>query len=412
MSSFLENALSPMRFAVALLKLPEKTIQKLAQPEHVRERDLEIEMGSGETKIFPAWRVQWSSVLGPYKGGIRFAQDANLDEVSALAALMTWKNSLLSLPLGGGKGAVRVDVREHSKGELERVARAYARAFFDELGPEKDIPAPDVHTNAEIIGYMSDEYNKIAGKSVPGAFTGKPLAMGGSKGREVSTSYGGFVVLKQYLAQVPKKGATVAIQGFGNVGSHLAQFLVDAGFAVVAVSDSQCALYKKEGLPIQQIQILQEGGAGKKLRLKEIAQKLTLETISNEALLELPVDVLVPAAHEGVIHGGNADRIKATLMLEMANGPVTKEADVILRDREVEVLPDILANGGGVMGSYFEMLQNKEGESWSEDAVLKKLKDQMIVAFNELTNTKLRFKVSYREAAYIRALERIAQELS
>lgn len=409
MSTFLENALAPITEAAKKLQLSDVVLQKIKQPEHVFEKTLTITLDTGESASFSAWRVQWSSILGPYKGGIRFAPDATVEEVSALAALMTFKNSLLALPLGGGKGAVCVDSKKLSKTELEKLSKAYAAAFFEHLGPEKDVPAPDVHTNAEIIGWMSDEYNRLAGGSIPGTFTGKPIEKGGSHGREVSTSYGGFVILEQYLAKVTGVEKTVAIQGFGNVGAHLAKFLVDAGFRVVAISDSETALYKKEGLPIDEIERarLPKQKGDRPLRLKEVASLLNIDMISNEALLELPVGVLIPAAHEGVINGENVQKIQSSIILEMANGPVTSEADAILFKKGVPVIPDVLANGGGVMGSYFEMVQNKNGESWSETEVLNKVREQMTLAWQHLEETKKRFDVSYREAAYIRALDRL-----
>jgi len=394
-SSFLESALAPIDKAAGLLGLKADVVAALKRPERAIEATLRVRMDDGRIALFPAWRVQWNGALGPYKGGIRYSPDANLDEVSALAALMTWKNSLMALPLGGGKGAVKVDPKMLSKGELERLSRAWVGAFFDVIGPEKDVPAPDMNTNAEIMAWMSDEYSKLAGREVLGTFTGKPVEKGGSKGREVSTSYGGFVVLKRYLEGKNKtlKGLSVAIQGFGNVGGNIARFLDEAGCKVVAISDSKGGIYKKEGLDIP----------------KRLEDATGAETISNKELLELPVDVLVPAALESVIHDGNATNIKAKVILELANGPVTAEAEQVLVGRGIDVIPDIMANGGGVMGSYFEMLQNASGHYWSEEEVLNKLELQMTEAWEGLEEVRKRFGITYREAAFVRAIERVAK---
>ncbi|MDP3947280.1 MAG: Glu/Leu/Phe/Val dehydrogenase [bacterium] len=414
-SSFLESALAPIDKAAELLGLKADVVAALKRPERAIEATLRVRMDDGRIVLFPAWRVQWNGALGPYKGGIRYSPDANLDEVSALAALMTWKNSLMALPLGGGKGAVKVDPKTLSKNELERLSRAWARAFADVIGPEQDVPAPDVNTNAEIMAWMTDEYSKIAGKEVLGTFTGKPVEKGGSKGREVSTSYGGFVVLKRYLES--QNGAledrTIVIQGFGNVGSHIAEFLHGAGAKVVAISDSEGGIYKESGLDIPKVvkerEPHEKGGRPKKL--SQLAETLGAEKISNETLLELPVDILIPAALESVIHEGNAKSIKGKVILEMANGPVTAEAEGVLVGRGIDVIPDIMANGGGVMGSYFEMLQNASGHYWGEEEVLNKIELQMTEAWEGLLAVRKRFGITYREAAFVRAVERVAHAL-
>lgn len=414
-SSFLESALAPIDKAAELLGLKTDVVAALKRPERAIETTLRVRMDDGRIVLFPAWRVQWNGALGPYKGGIRYSPDANLDEVSALAALMTWKNSLMALPLGGGKGAVKVDPKALSKGELERLSRAWARAFYDVIGPEKDVPAPDVNTNAEIMAWMTDEYSKIAGKEVLGTFTGKPVLKGGSKGREVSTSYGGFVVLKRYLEGKGQtlrsnSGQAVAIQGFGNVGSNIAKFLHEAGIKVVAVSDSEGGIYAENGLDIPRILEMRTTKDGSRPpKLSELGRKLNYKIIANVDPLTLPVDVLVPAALEGAIHEGNAKDVKASVVLEMANGPTTAEAENVLVSRGIDVIPDIMANGGGVMGSYFEMLQNASGHYWSEEEVLNKLELQMTEAWEGLEEVRKRFGITYREAAFIRAIERVAK---
>lgn len=406
MSNFLESALAPVDKAAKLLGLKDDIVLALKCPERIVESTLRVRMDDGTIHLFPAWRVQWNGALGPYKGGIRYSIDANLNEVLALAALMTWKNSLMALPLGGGKGAIKVNPKVLSPGELERISRAWARSFFDVIGPGKDIPAPDVNTNAMIMDWMTDEYSKIAGVPSWGAFTGKPVEKGGSHGREVSTSYGGFVVLKNYLKSTGGNFKTVSIQGFGNVGSNIAKFLYDAGFTVVAVSDSKGGIYREDGLNITRI--INEMGQRKGGKLLELVDVVGAKEITNREIMELPVDILIPAALESVINEDNVRNIRARVILEMANGPTTAEAEKILVAQKIDVLPDILANGGGVMGSYFEMLQNASGTYWDEKEVLGKLEVQMTDAWSGLEEVRKRFGITYREAAFVRAVERVA----
>jgi glutamate dehydrogenase/leucine dehydrogenase len=410
-SSFLVGALAPVDKAAELIELEADIVAALKKPERVIEATLRVRMDDGRIALFPAWRVQWNSSLGPYKGGIRYSPNANLEEVSALSALMTWKNSLMTLPLGGGKGAVKADPKTLSLSELERLSRAWVRAFYDVIGPEKDIPAPDVNTNAEIMSWMTDEYSKLAGKEILGVFTGKPVSRGGSRGRDISTSYGGFVILKCYLEEKNEKisGKTSAVQGFGNVGSNIAKFLYEAGSKVLAVSDSKGGIYSQEGLDVAKIlELHRESKEAYQLKLPEIGKKLNYRIITNDELLALKVDILVPAALEGAIHAGNAKDIKANIVLEMANGPTTAEAERELIARGIDILPDILANGGGVTVSYFEMLQNASGHYWSEAEVLNKLKIKMTEAWQNLEETRRRYGITHREAAFVRAVERVA----
>lgn len=401
MPSFLQSALTPVDKAALLLSLDEDVVERLKTPERQLKHDLELEHDDGRIEHYPAWRVQWNSALGPYKGGIRFAPNASLDEVSALSSLMTWKNSLAGLPLGGGKGAIAVNPRALSEAELERLSRAYVRAFFDHLGPTKDVPAPDVNTNAKIMAWMNDEYSKLAGREVH-TFTGKPVGQGGSAGRDVATSYGGFVILKRFVEDLNRRPRTIAIQGFGNAGSNMAKFLFEDGFTIVAVSDSKGGTFRAEGLDIPEI-------LGK--RPSEVGEEFGYHQISNADLLELPVDILVPAAVEGVITADNAPRIRAKIILELANGPIDAYAEPVLAKREVTVIPDIMANAGGVTGSYFEMLQNQTNDYWTEAEVLAKLKKQMEEAWDALEETKEKYGTSYREAAFICAVGRVANAL-
>ena len=400
-SSFLESALAPVDHAASLLGLNRQVVAQLKRPERSLEETLTIERDSGTVGNFPAWRIQWNSALGPHKGGIRYHPAANLDEVSALSALMTWKNSLAGLPLGGGKGAIQVDPKQLSEGELERLSRAYVRAFFDHLGPDRDVPAPDVNTNAQIMAWMNDEYSLLAGRTVH-TFTGKPVGEGGSEGREVATSYGGFVILKRFIENLSRKPRTVAIQGFGNVGSNIAKFLFEDGFTIVAVSDSKGGVFRADGLDIPEI--LDK-------RPSEIGDESGYHPISNADLLELPVDVLIPSAIEGVITSENAPDIKAKVILEMANGPVDASAEPTLDEQEITIIPDIMANSGGVTGSYFEMLQNQSGDYWTEAQVLEKLEKQMEEAWAALEETRQKYNINYREAAFVRAVERVAEAL-
>jgi len=410
-SSFLESALAPIGKAAEALSLREDIIAVLKHPRRLAESTLRVRMDDGRIALFPGWRVQWDNTLGPYKGGIRYSPDANLEEVTALAALMTWKTSLLALPLGGAKGAIRVNPAMLSKNELEQLSRQWVREFYDIIGPEKDVPAPDVNTNAEVMAWMTDEYSKIARAPALGAFTGKPLDKGGSKGREIATAYGGLVVLKRYLEEknVSLKGISVVIQGFGNVGLNIAKLLYKEGCRVVAVSDSKGGVYDVNGLNISSI--TESYLTGNRRTVGEIGQNLGYKLITNAELLTLPVDVLIPAAIEGVINKENANALKAKVVLEMANGPTNIDAEKILVSRGIEIIPDIIANGGGVIGSYFEMLQNASGTYWSEEEVLSKLEIQIGDAWMGLEETRNHFGTTHREAAFIRAVSRIAEAL-
>src|SRR3989344_5643847 len=333
--------------------LTELELKVLNQPKRVININIPIIMDDGSTRIFPAYRVQYNDARGPTKGGIRFHPKVNKKEINELAFLMSLKCALVDIPLGGGKGGVQVNPRELSEGELQRLSRAYIREFAPFIGPDRDIPAPDVNTNPKVMGWMLDEYEKITGKKAPGVITGKPLTIGGSKGRLYSTSLGGAIILGEYMKSAGKggKGTTVAIQGFGNVGSHLARILDEWGYKIVAVSDSKGGIYNKSGLDVKKLVKENDG--------KNVQEIGGGEKISNEELLELGVDVVVPAAIENVINIKNMKNIRAKIVLEMANGPVTTGADDYLEEKGVVVLPDILANSGGVVVSYLEWVQNQ-----------------------------------------------------
>ena len=364
--------LDPTRFSpeeIALLDKPKRVVM-LAVP---------VKMDSGEVRTFNAYRVLYSDARGPGKGGFRFHQEIDIEEVKNLAFLMALKCALVSIPFGGAKGGVEVDPKELSPGEIERLARSVMREMHLFLGERVDIPAPDVNTNAEIIGYMVDEYARIQGKFVPGVITGKPLSLGGSLGREQATALGGAFVLKKYLEKNGKNlsDTTVAVQGFGNVGSHIARILDEWGARVVAVSDSKRAFYNKEGIDIPNL--LRQTSRG---TLPE--QLEGCESISNAELLELSVEILIPAAISHQITKENVERIHASVVLEMANDPITNEADTILHGRGIRVIPDILANAGGVLVSYFEWVQNNTGEYWSLKRVESELEMRITKALEEV----------------------------
>ncbi len=414
-----ENFLANLKQASDVIGLTDETREKLATPENIFDTEIEFTTDSGEKRKIPAYRVQHNSARGPYKGGIRFHQDADLNEVKTLASLMSVKCAVVNIPLGGGKGGVTVDPKPLSKKELEQIARAYSRAGTEAgiFGVNNDVPAPDVYTNPQIMAWMLDEHEKVIGYKSPGFITGKPLELGGSLGRSYATSQGGFFVLREYLKKTGKKPeeTTVAVQGFGNAGAFFADIAVTAGFKVVAVSDSSGAIQTKEAkFDIDKVHTYkdQHGGLCKGFTDEEKMKEANVQVISNEELLDLDVDVLVLAALDGVIHENNAENIKAKVILELANGPVTIEADKILEKNGVVVIPDILANAGGVTVSYFEWVQTRSGDVWEEDYVNSKLEKIMINSFEDLLKIYDKYNaegkdISYRTAAFILGMERI-----
>jgi len=398
------------RFTAAIELL--KTSQKLIEGE------IEVEMDSGEKKKFMAYRSQHSNAVGPYKGGIRFHPNVTKEEVMALSTWMTWKCSVTGLPYGGSKGGVVVDPRKLSQVELERLSRAYARFIAGSIGPWTDIPAPDVNTTPQIMAWMIDEYQQILTKNNNlhenplAAFTGKPLELGGSEGREEATGLGGVYILEKLTEKLGwrrKSDITIAIQGFGNVGYFFAQHADSLGFRVVAVSDSKSGVYVEKGLdPLKTLECKKESGSISSCLCSngKCDSKLG-RAITNEELLELDVDVLVPAALENVITADNAGKIKAKVIIEMANGPVTPEADKILKQKNILLIPDILANAGGVTTSYFEWVQNLQGYYWTKEEVLGKLRPKMEVAFEKMWTIKQEKKLDGRMATYISAVKRV-----
>lgn len=384
--------------------LPRSVIEHMKHPERSLAFSLPVTMDDGSVRVFDGYRVQYSSARGPYKGGLRFHPKTNLDEVKALAFWMAVKCAVVGIPLGGAKGGVTVDPRKLSHGELERLTRTLARKLAPFVGPEQDVPAPDVNTTPEIMAWFMDEHSRVVGRQVPGVVTGKPLAVGGSQGRTPATAQGAMYVLgelTQKLKLKPKQ-TTVAVQGMGNVGGIMAQLLHQAGYKVVAMSDSSGGVYNPKGLSVPEVE-----------RFKK--QQGTLKglpgatAVTNQKLLELPVTILIPAALENQITGKNASRIKAKVVFEMANGPTTPEADVRLARRNIVVVPDVLANAGGVTVSYFELVQNLQQYYWDEGEVFEKLKPIMVQGFKRVWQRAEQLKVPLRTAAYVVALERIGQ---
>ncbi len=417
MSTFFEHTTMLVDRAASVLNLSTEIKEKLGTPDRILAFEIPVKMDDGTEKKFAGWRVQHNNALGPYKGGIRFHPDSNLDEVKALASLMTWKTSLMGIPYGGAKGGVAVDPRSLSHRELEELSRGYVRAIADYIGPDKDIPAPDVGTNGQIMEWMTDEYSKIVGVPTPAAFTGKPVEKGGSKGREEATGFGGYVILREYLNRKPLasdiKNITVAIQGFGNVGQNIAVFLSRHGMKIIAVSDSKGGMCEPDGIEIPQlIDTKEKTGMIDRNKCYPLSSRANLcHDCTNASLLTLQADILIPAALENQITDENAGEVKAKVILEMANGPVTPEADAILVPKGVEIIPDILANGGGVVGSYFEWIQSKANDYWEKDRVLAAIEEKMVEAFLAVAEAKDAHNISWREAVYARALDRVAQAM-
>ena len=374
----------------------------LTVPQRILSFSFPVRLDSGNIEYFSGYRVQFNDSRGPTKGGIRFHPEVNLQEIETLSFLMTLKCSVINLPYGGAKGGVQIEPSNYSQTEIERVARGYIRQIQNYIGPNIDIPAPDVNTDSKIMAWMLDEYEKLKGSHVPGVITGKPLSLGGSKAREYSTSYGGAFVLHEIaeiFEMLPKK-TKVAVQGFGNVGMHIARILNEWGYIIIAVSDSKGGILNDKGLDIKSV-IAHKEKTGKLSGFKGVKE------ISNVDLLELECDVLIPAALEDVINEKNASKVKAKLILEMANRPITPEADEILLNNKIKIVPDILANSGGVCVSYFEWVQNSMNFYWTEKEVLDKLKMYMTDALRELSSVCTDFKCDMRKALYLNAIKKI-----
>jgi glutamate dehydrogenase/leucine dehydrogenase len=403
--SMFEAVLARLDVAAKLMNLSDDVAQVLRNPAKQVKVSLPIMMDNGKIQVFEGYRVVHSTHLGPSKGGIRYAMDVNADEVMALAAWMSFKCAVANLPYGGAKGGIKCDPRTMSVGELERLSRAYAMAMKDVFGVNKDIPAPDMGTSGREMAWIVDEFNKITGEDSPGVITGKPIAIGGSLGRDAATGRG---VMVNTLAALKKMGlkpteVTAAVQGFGNVGSHAARLLNEKGIKIIAISDHTGAYHNEKGIDIK---AALDYAAKNNRTLKGFTGGTE---ITNADLLTCKCDVLVPAALQNVITEENAAKIQAKLIIEGANGPTTPEADPILNEKGIICVPDILANAGGVTVSYFEWVQNKAGYYWTEEEVNTKHDLKMEIAFEAVWNNATQFKTGMRIAAYITALQKIEQ---
>jgi len=406
-ASMLDQALIRLDEAARHLDLDPDVLEKLKYPRETTKVRLMIRMDDGSRKSFMAWRCRYDDTRGPTKGGIRFHPDSTIEEVETLAFWMTFKCAVMNLPYGGGKGAVQVDPHTLSKAELERLSRAYVQAFSKIIGPDRDIPAPDVYTNSMVMGWMADEYASIVGEATPAVITGKPIALGGSLGRDDATARGGYYLVRRLARQLGlEPGARIAVQGFGNAGQHIARLLGSDGYKIVAVSDSKGAIYCSAGLDVGKL--LAAKGQGS---ITSLAGSDGISALPADDLVAADCELLVPAALEDMIHEGNAASVKARVVLELANGPVTPEADEILAKKDVLVLPDILANAGGVTVSYFEWVQNRQGYYWPIEEVHERLKTMMEREGDAIWALAQDKGITLRSAAYVHALSRLASAI-
>ena len=390
-----------------ILKLDSSVHAMLRVPQRELHISIPIRMDDDSIKVFHGFRVQYNDAKGPTKGGIRFHPEETVDTVRALAAWMTWKCSLLDLPLGGAKGGIICNPKQMSKNELERLSRAYIDQIWQFIGPEKDIPAPDVYTNSQIMSWMMDEYSKIVGKNCFGVITGKPICLGGSVGRNDATARGGLYTIREAAKEcgIKLKDATVAVQGYGNAGYYAASLMKsEFGSKIIAVSDSKGGIFSKEDINPETIN-------EHKAKTSSVINFQKTENISNEQLLESEVDILIPAALENVITENNAPNIKAKIVAELANGPTTTDADSILYENGVHVIPDFLCNAGGVTVSYFEMVQNFNMYYWSEKEVHDRLNERMTTAYHLTLEASKEYKINMRQAAYVVAVKRVVQTM-
>ncbi len=399
-----ENAKQMFLEAAHEVELDNDIIDVFLKPERAMHVSIPVRMDDGSVETFDGFRIQFNSVRGPTKGGIRYHPSVDMDEVKALSFLMTWKCAVVDIPYGGAKGGIKVDPNKLSVQEKENLTRGYVEKVQDIIGPDKDIPAPDVYTNEQVMAWIVDEYERHNGPGNEGVVTGKPLQLGGSKGRSTATAQGGFYVLEEAMKKRGLETPTVAIQGYGNAGSVMARLADEAGYDVVAVSDSKGGIYNQHGLDIQRVdEVKAETG-----RVKDYEDG---EEISNNELLTLDCDVLVPAALANQITSENVEDVNAEIVLELANGPVTREARKSLYEMDVMCIPDILANAGGVTVSYFEWVQNRQGYQWSEEKVKNRLKDKMVDAFKDVHATAEGNDVHLGTAAFILAIERVMNVL-
>ena len=411
--SLFSDASQRLEEALAYASISDDAIERLKLPKSSLKVSIPVRMDDGTLRIFPGYRVRYDDTRGPTKGGIRYHQDVSIDEVQSLAFWMTFKCAVANLPFGGGKGGITVNPKELSPFELERLSRGYIDAVADFIGPDIDIPAPDVYTNQMIMGWMVDEYGIIKRQITPAVITGKPLTMGGSLGRDTATAMGAFFTIEETWPKLGLNGSpadtTVAVQGFGNAGAIVAELLFNAGYKVVAVSDSKGGIHRREGLDIPSVRQFKDSTRTLKAVYCEdsVCSIVEHETITNEELLALDVDILAPAALENQITEANARDVKAKAVYELANGPTTPGADEILRERDVIVFPDILVNAGGVTVSYFEWVQNRQGLYWTLEQVNQRLKQMMVEETERIWAIAQEQGIAPRTAAYVHALNRI-----
>ncbi len=400
-----EMACRQLERSAELIDLKEDVVEYLKVPDRVLKVKIPVKMDNGRIKIFLGYRAQHCGVRGPYKGGVRYHPDVTMEEVIALAMWMTWKCALVNIPFGGGKGGVRVNPKELSKNELERLTRRFITAIMPIIGAERDIPAPDIYTDEQTMAWMMDTYSVNKGYTVPGIVTGKPVELGGSVGRSSATGRGVAIITRESAKAIGMnlKDASVAIQGFGNVGYWTAKILEEMGARIIAVSDSKGGVVDYDGIDVNSL---------KEYKVRHGSVVGFAEEISNEELLEMKVDILIPAAIGGVIHRDNVDKVKARMVVEAANGPITPEAEKKLDKRCELVVPDILANAGGVVVSYFEWVQDLERYFWDLERVNKELERIMVNAFREMMKVKNEFGyILWRDAAMIIALRRVVKAL-
>ncbi len=415
-NSTFEDALLRLKSLTDIANINPEVIEALLHPKELMSVSLAVRMDNGSKQYFTGYRCRYNNILGPTKGGIRFHPQVNQDEIKALALWMTIKCAVAELPFGGGKGGITVSPKDLTPMELERLSRAYARSLATFIGPRRDIPAPDVYTNARIMGWMMDEYESIKREHCPDVITGKPIELGGSVGRDDATGRGAYLCTLELIKKMSWQATdlTVAVQGFGNGGYHVARLLQQAGCKIIAISDSKGGIYSEQGFDVESL--WQEKQRSRQIKGVycdgSICEMIEHTTISNEQLLTLDVDILIPAALEGVITRHNAKDIRAKAIIEVANGPILFEADKIIHDKGIRVIPDVLANAGGVSVSYFEWVQNRSGQIWLLDEVHQKLKDKMTAAFLNVWQLAEDENISLREAAYVKALRRINSAIS
>jgi glutamate dehydrogenase/leucine dehydrogenase len=411
-----EETLSQIDNAAKIMDLDAEMKAYLERPQKIHQVAFPVKMDDGSVQMFDGFRVQHNNLAGPYKGGIRFAPEVDLDEVKALATWMSIKCAVVGIPLGGGKGGVTVDAKKLSQTEKERLTRAFVQAIADYIGPAQDVPAPDMYTDSQVMAWATDEYMKLKGGDQMGVFTGKPLEFGGSAGREEATAQGGVYIWNEYAQRnaIEPSKTKVIVQGFGNAGSNVARMLHNEGYLVVGISDSKGGLYCDHGIEIEQAIVCKvEYGAVNEcehaaINYNQIEEGHACKRVTNEELLEQECDLLVLSALENQITEDNASNVKAKYIFELANGPTNPNADEILSKNNVVLLPDILMNAGGVTVSYFEWVQNATNYYWQAEEVQNRLKEIMLNAFDRVESNRSKFNCSYREAAFITALERLS----